>query len=173
MKEASRRMAVCGMLAALSVVLMLLGSVFGVLVYVCPILTGLATHFVRTEYGARYALTMFSATGLVALMLVPDLEMTAIYLGVAGWYPAVKPTLDKLPRGVNWGSKLLLFNGAVVLAYQVLMAVMGVDGTELGAPWEWMLLLVLGNLVFVLYDRALGRLTARRMGQLFRHFLRH
>ena len=53
MKLASRRMAACGMLAALSVTVMVLGSIFGVLVYAAPMLAGLFVLAIREEYGPR------------------------------------------------------------------------------------------------------------------------
>lgn len=173
MKEASRRMATCGMLTALSVVLMLLGSVLGVLVYACPMFAALAIQYVRGEYGPRYALAMFAATGLVALMLVPDLEMSAVYLGIVGWYPVLKPVLDKCSRVVQWLCKLLVFNLALVLVYRVLLGVMGADRLGLGMGLELLVSLVMGNVLFVLYDRMLHKLTAQRLKTLIGRFFPH
>lgn len=171
MKEASRRMAVCGMLAALSVVLMVLGCVFGVLVYACPVMAALATRYVREEYGLRYGLALYGATGLVALMLVPDVEMSAVYVGFAGWYPLLKPALDRWPFLLRWAGKLVVFNGVIVVLYRALLTLMGADRLELGTGWELIVLLVLGNLVFLVFDMMLKRMTNDRLKGFARKFI--
>ena len=168
MKDASRRMAVCGVLTALCVVLMALGSAVGVLTYVCPMTAGIAVLLVREAYGARYALTLWCAAGLLALLLVPDLEMTALFLGLLGWYPAARPALNRLPK---WGrrlAKLLVFNGAVLLIYAALLALMGVDSLGLGGWLENAALLLMGNVIFFCYDRILERLSYRLIPRLRR-----
>lgn len=160
MRQASRSMAVCGVMAALALTLMGLGSAFGVLVYACPMAAGAAALFLRREYGLRYALAFWGAVGLLALILVPDLEMSALFLGLFGWYSALKPALDRLPRAARRLGKGALFNGAVLLIYAALLRLLGLDALELGGRLENGLLLLLGNLLFFLYDRVLDRLTA-------------
>lgn len=170
MKEMSRRMAVCGMLTALTVVLMLLGSVFGVLVYACPVMAALAPQYVREEYGPRYGLALYGATGLIALMLIPDLEMSAFYLGFAGWYPLLRPVLERLPFLLRWVCKLAVFNGVMVVLYRILLAVMGADRLGLGMGWELVVALALGNVVFLTFDRMLATITPQRLKILARKF---
>lgn len=167
-KLASRRMAACGMLAALSVTVMVLGSIFGVLVYAAPVLAGVFVLVIREEYGSRYAMTMFAAVAILALLLVPDKEMAAVYAGILGWYPILQPRLERLPRPIRWAVKLALFNGAAVAVYALLLALMGMAALDLGTGWELLLLLALANVVFVLYDRMLNLLAARGLGRLRR-----
>lgn len=159
MKAASRAMAVCGLCAALIVVLMTLGSAFGILTYVCPLLSGILVLLVLENYGPKYALSLWGASGLLALMLVPDREMAAVFAAILGWYPIAKPHLDKLPRPIRPVCKGLIFNGIMVALYLALLYVLTPEVLGLGAGRENIVLLVMGNLILFLYDRALGRLT--------------
>ncbi len=157
MRRNSHIVAVCGLTAALAIVLMLLGSALGVMTYACPVLVGVLLLCVREELGVKWALTLWAAIGLLAMMLVPELEMTALFLGVFGWYPAAKPALDRLPRWPGWVVKLLALNGASAAVYGLLMAVMGMQDMP-DALWGWIYLAVGGNLIFICYDIMLDRL---------------
>ena len=170
MRTASRRVAVCGLLAALSVVLMVVSAPFGVLVYACPLLLGGVILLIRQAYGPRYALTTFGAVSLLALMLVADLEMTAIYIGFFGWYPVVKGRLDRLKKPLNWLSKLSCFNAAVAMVYLALAAVLGLERLGLGGLYLSLLLLAAGNVIFFLYDLMLKRMTGPMPQKLSRLF---
>ena len=48
---------------------------------------------VREELGLRDALTLWAAAGLLGLLLVPELEMAALFAGLFGWYSAARPAL--------------------------------------------------------------------------------
>ena len=172
MRDASRRIAVCGVAAALCVVLMVLGSALGVMTYVCPMLAGLVVGAVREELGARDALTLWAAAGLLGLLLVPELEMAALFAGLFGWYPAVRPALERLPQWRRRAVKSALFLGAVLVVYGALFFLLGLEGLALEHSWEAVLLLILICPVFFLYDRALGRL-APVLGHWLRRLIPH
>lgn len=167
MREHSRIVALCGLTAALSLVLMALGSALGIMTYACPVLVGVLLLCVREELGSRWALTLWAAIGLLALMLVPEVEMTAMFLGVFGWYPAVQPALDRLPRLLRPVVKLAALNGGAVLVYAILMRVTGLQDMP-DTAWAWVLLLAAGNLVFALYDVALTRLRVTMVPRVHR-----
>ena len=170
--DASRRMAVCGVAAALCVVLMVLGSALGVMTYVCPMLAGLVVGAVREELGLRDALTLWAAAGLLGLLLVPELEMAALFAGLFGWYSALRPALEGLPRWRRRLVKSALFLGAVLTLYGALFCLLGLEGLALEHSWEAALMLALACPVFFLYDRALGRL-APILGLWLRRLLPH
>lgn len=164
-----RRTAVCGLLAGLSVALMALGSVFGVLTYVCPMLAGIPVLLVRRAWGARPALCLWGAAGLLGLLLVPDREMAALFLGLLGWYPAAKPALDRLPRPLGLPAKAACFGAALAAIYSILLSLLGLEALSLGAAWENLLLWLVGVGTLLLYDQALSRVVPRlerRLGPL-------
>lgn len=169
MRKMSRAMALCGMTAALSLVLMLLGSVLAVFTYACPMLVGMLLVLIREELGVKWSVTLWLAISLLAFMLVPEVEMTAVFLGIFGWYPSVKPALDRLPKFVGRFGKLALLNGAAVAVYAVLMHVMGMEDMPAGIL-GWVALFAAANLVFLCYDMVLTRMR-RVMVPVLHHFL--
>ena len=146
-----------GILAALAVVIMSMGTLIPVATYVCPMFCALLLKLVMNACGRRIAWAWHGAVAILSLLMAPDKEAAAVFVFI-GYYPVVKPSLDKkkLPR--LW--KGLLFNAAILSMYWLLMHLMGMDAIaaefeELGIAMT-AVLLVLGNVTFFLLDRLLG-----------------
>ena len=130
-QQKSWAMAYCGIVAALCVALMLLG-----------------------------ALTAYAAVSLLALLFVPDKEVALIFTVLLGYYPLAKPKFERIrPALLRCVCKLLLCNGAVLAMYGMiyLLVPMGSISQELRATATAAALatLAMGNVAFLLYDRAL------------------
>ena len=156
-------MALGGVLAALAVVIMSMGTLIPVATYACPMLCALLVQVVLKTCGTRAAWAWYGAVALLSMLLAPDKVAAFVFLFL-GYYPILKPKLDR-SRG-KWLWKLLLFNGAVLLMYWLLMAVLGLsqvisDFSEMGFAMT-VLLLILGNVTFFLLDRLLGMRPKRR-----------
>ena len=65
-------MAYCGMAAALSVALMLLGAVIPVLMFIAPAVASFLIATVCMECGKTMAWTAYGAVSVLALLFVPD-----------------------------------------------------------------------------------------------------
>ena len=154
MKQQSRRMAVCGMTAALGVVLMVLGAILELGMYVCPMFVGLCLIPIGKEWGTKSHLILWAAIGLLCLMLVSNLEQNLMFIGLFGWYPALRPRLQRLPPLLRLVVKLALFN-AIVIAIEALLILVLVP-EAMGAVFT-AVLLILGNVTFLLYDFAIPR----------------
>ena len=154
MKQQSRRMAVCGMTAALGVVLMVLGAILELGMYVCPMFVGLCLIPIGKEWGIKYHLMLWAAIGLLCLMLVSNLEQNLMFIGFFGWYPALRPRLQHLPSLPRLIVKLLLFNCIVIAIEALIMLVLVPE--VMGAVFT-LILLALGNVTFLLYDFAIPR----------------
>ena len=162
-------MAYCGMAAALSVALMLLGAVVPVLMFIAPAVASLLIATVCVECGRTMALTAYGAVSLLSLLFVPDKEIALIFtvlLGfvfLLGYYPLVKPRFERirLPL-VRVLCKLLLCNGAVLAMYGLVLLLVpaGSISQELKTTALVVSLatLAMGNVAFLLYDRALHNL---------------
>lgn len=146
-----------GVLAALAVVIMSMGTLIPVATYVCPMLCAILLQVVLKTCGSRIAWAWYGAVAVLSLLLAPDKEAAAVFVFL-GYYPIVKPRLDQ--ARLSWLWKALLFNGATLLLYWLLMHLLGMaqlaaEFAEMGAAMT-AVLLVLGNITFFLLDRLLG-----------------
>ena len=154
MKKKTRAIAVCAMLAALSVVLMLLGAVLELGMYACPLFVGLCFIPVGQKYGRKYHATLYIASGILCLLFVPNVEENLMLAGLFGWYPIVRPILQRLNKWLRWILKLLIFNAAVVAIEWLVMTVLVPEVMPDVLLW---VLLLLGNITFLAYDLMIPR----------------
>ena len=154
-------MAYCGMAAALSVALMLLGAVVPVLMFIAPAVASLLIATVCVECGKTMALTAYGAVSLLSLLFVPDKEVALVFVFLLGYYPLAKPRFDRIrPAVLRCVCKLLLCNAAVLAMYGLLLVPAGSISQELKTTALAVSLatLAMGNVAFLLYDRALHNL---------------
>lgn len=163
-KTESQKIALCGVLSALSVVVLLVGNVLQIGTYAAPMLASFLLIPVLEDYGKKYALLLYAVVSLLSLFLVPDKELVLFYVLVLGYYPVLRVRLNNIRRGVlRWMAKFGCFNVAVVVMYALLIVVLAPPELvqEFAAEGTPMLLalLALGNLSFWLCDRALTAIT--------------
>ena len=150
------------MTAALAVVIMCLGGLIPAATYICPMLCTLLLSFVLHLCGTRISWAWYGAVTILCLLLGPDKEASAIFLCL-GYYPILKPKLDKLWLAVLW--KLILFNTVIGAMYWILIHLFGME--QLAAEFQelgmilFIILLILGNLTFILLDVVLKRLARK------------
>lgn len=153
-------MAYCGMAAALCVALMLLGAVIPIAMFIAPAVAGFLIATVCVECGRTMALTAYAAVSLLALLFVPDKEVALIFAFLLGYYPLAKTKFDRIrPALLRVLCKLLLCNGAVLAMYGLLFLLVPVGSVaqelRTTALAGAALTLAMGNVAFLLYDRAL------------------
>ena len=158
--QKSWAMAYCGIVAALCVALMLLGAVIPIAMFIAPAVASFLIATVCMECGITMAWTAYAAVSLLGLLFVPDKEIALIFTVLLGYYPLVKPRFDRIrPRALQLVCKLLLCNGTVLAMYGLvfLLVPAGSISQELRTTALAVSLatLVMGNVAFVLYDRAL------------------
>lgn len=158
--QKSWAMAYCGIVVALCVALMLLGAVIPIAMFIAPAVAGFLVATVCVECGMQLALTVYAAVSLLALLFVPDKEVALIFVFLLGYYPLAKPKFERIrPAVLRIVCKLLLCNGTVLAMYGLvfLLVPAGSISKELRTTALAVSLatLVMGNVAFVLYDRAL------------------
>ena len=162
-KTPASQIALGGVLAALAVVIMGLGTLIPVATYVAPVLCMVLGQTILKLCGSRMAWAWYGAVAILSMLMAPDKEAAAVY-AVLGYYPIVKPWLDS--KKAKWLWKALLFNGSILLLYWLLLKVIGME--RLMSEFSGMgivmtaVLLILGNVTFFLLDRLLGKNMIRR-----------
>ena len=159
-------MALGGVLAALVVAVMSLGTLIPIMTYVCPMACVLLLETVRVTCGQRVAWAWYGAVAILGLLLCPDKEAAALFLFL-GYYPLVKPKLDG--KKLSWLFKGVLFNGSIGLMYFLLLRILGMEALseefrEMGALML-AILLILGNVTFFLLDRVLSKFHQKWKGK--------
>ena len=151
-RSETKRIALCGMMAALSTVILLMGAVLGLGIYLAPMVAGMILLPVGRSFGWKYHGMLWLVVSVLAFLLVSEIEENLMYLCLFGCYPILYPKLCGLPKGVRTLTKLVLFNGAFLLVELLVMWVLVPQAVEL---WYLVVLLLLGNVMFLCYDRAL------------------
>lgn len=156
--KTSSKIALCGILTALSMVALIITGFMGVLTYAAPMIAGGVLIIPVREYGKGTAFTMFAAVSLLGLILIPDKEMALFYVLLFGHYPIIQPFLNginkKLPRVLL---KALVFNLGAALSVLLAKLLFGIPIFDPDKP-IWLLAagyLVIANICFALYDSAL------------------
>lgn len=154
----TKRVASGAMLTAVCIVLMLLGAVLELGMYAAPLLAGICLIPYGQKYGSKYQMIVYAAVSLLSFMLVPNIEQNLMFTGLFGWYPVLRPALQRLSKLPRILLKLLIFNVTVIAIEALVMLVLVpeiLSGALIAA------LLVLGNITFILYDYIIPVLAVR------------
>ncbi len=153
----SKRVALCGMLTALSVVIML-AAYFPYLTFTLPVFAGGVISIILFEINCKWALGAFFAAGFLSFLFC-EKEAAMLFLAFFGYYPIVKAKLECISsRITEYILKFLLFNVAIVLAYLIIIFVLGIPLEGLGDFGKYTVFILLGiaNFMFIFYDFALS-----------------
>ncbi len=160
-KNKSSKIALCAVVSALAVALMLLAKVVSVADYSITALCGLVIGVIVIECGIKWALASYAVISLLGVLLAPG-ECSILFVAFFGYYSVIKIYFDKLPKIVGWILKLALFNVVVISVFYVIDALVApvIDIDFLSPLVSIILLLALANLVFILYDTLFNRLMS-------------
>ena len=156
-------MALGGVMAALALVVMCLGGLIPLATYVCPMFCAVLLMVVLKLTGRRVAWAWYGAVSILSMLLGPDKEAAAVFVFL-GYYPILKPWLDKRKLAILW--KLVLFNAAIFAMYSLLIYVFGL--AEVAAEFEELgmvltaVTLILGNATLFMMDVLLTVLEKRK-----------
>lgn len=182
MKQSSK-IALGGIIAALSVVLMMLTAI-PAMTFVLPAIAGVLLMIMVIEVSKGWAFMVFVAVSFISIFIVPDRMAAVMYILFFGYYPVLKALIEsKLPRAAEWILKFAVFDVSIVAEYFLLTFVMGVSvfdmsfWTEKEIPLAAIIVvaIIFVNAVFFIYDLALSKLVdmylnhwRRRFKQIFK-----
>lgn len=167
-KERTKRLTVCAMLAALSVILLLLGSFVEVVDISMAVVASLLCVFAVIEYGGSAPWLVFGVTSILSLLLLPQKTPAVMYLLFFGYYPILKERLEKLPRLLSWILKEVIFNVALIV--MMVLSALLLFSSETDLTLLYVAFFVVAEIAFPIYDIALTRLISLYLFRLRKRF---
>ncbi len=168
--EKTKKLTLSAVLSAMGVVLLIIGAFIEVLDLSMAAFASFFCIFSVIEMGKGYPWMIYSITGVLAIVLMPQGLGGWFYLLFFGYYPIVKEKVEKLFKPLAWGLKLLIFNAAITV-YILILYFLFFGEYELflnefssllaGKVTNAVIISVfyaMFNFVFVIYDIALTRL---------------
>ena len=157
MKNSAYPIALCSLLAALGVAVMLAAGLIPVLTYCSPLIAMIFLIPVLDEFGKGRAWMTWAVTAALSLMLCADKEAAFFYLFL-GYYPIIKPFFDRLGKVAGRLAKLAFFALAFAVMYGLILFVLGLD-IDIEGPGFMAVIYVCLIGVMMLTDVTLGRMA--------------
>lgn len=163
----TKKLTLTAMLAALAAVLMLV-SYFPYLTYAIPAIAGGFLAVAVIELGCKWAWLGY-AVSVLPIALFAENEAKLLYICFFGYYPILKSLIERLhSRLAEYIAKFGVFCLAAVAMYFAYTGLLGLPVEDMGPLGQYALpvVLVVGSVVFFLYDLALTRVIAVYMWRL-------
>ena len=159
MSRNTGRIALCGVLAGFSVLVMLLSAIDIGMTYALPMVAGAILIVPVIEFGKGTAVMTYAAVALLSMILPANKESALMYAFLFGLYPILKSFIDRIKNNpLRLAVKFVYFNAAALAAIGLAawLFQIPVDDGSLGRYGVY-ILLALGNVAFIIYDVALSR----------------
>ncbi len=153
-KKHTKGLVLTSLIASLAVVILILGNLIGVGSYSAALLAGMCLIPVGQQYGRKFHIAAWVVTGLLAFLLVSDIEENLMFFCLYGWYPIFRKSFDRLPKMISIVVKLLVCN-VIMAALEALVMLVLIPQTEVW--WVMALFFVIGSITFLLYDLIIPR----------------
>lgn len=163
MRIKAKHIALGGMMSALAVVIMCLGSMIPIATFVCPAIAMIAGQVTLRLCGRRIGWCWYGVVAILSLLMSFDKEaaLTFVFLG---YYPMIKYRFARCKFGFVW--KIVYFNVSIAIMYFLLLHLF--DMTELANEYTELgrigiaIMLIMGNITFFLLDVTLTRFSKRK-----------
>lgn len=170
----SSKAALCGIISALSVVIMLSTYLSPFLVYTAPAFAGLLLLLILNEIGYSWAIGTYFSISIVSLFIIADKESAVFFIFFFGFYPIIGYFfMNKLKNKViSWLLKIIVFNLSCFSAIIVCIFVLGVSFEDIISEGVFFtsVFVILLNVLFVVYDVLLLRLQELYIKKLRKRF---
>ncbi len=180
--EKTKKLTLSAVLAAMGVVLLLIGAFIEILDLSMAALASFFCIFAVIELRGGYPMMIYAVTGILAVIMMPQGLGGWFYLLFFGYYPIVKEKFERLFKPLAYFLKLLVFNASITV-YLLISYFLFFGDFELlieefssitgaAAPIGTVIavIYVAINIVFVVYDLALTRLITLYLVKLRKKF---
>lgn len=166
MDRKTRQLSLGGVLCALCVSVLFIGSFIPLSIGISLLVSGFCIMLIVAETGMRFGAAAYIAVSLISFFILPDLLRTFAFATAFGVYPLIKHLIERLPgRALSYACKGITFTLLVALNLAVSIHVMGipvgVDFLFLGQFGAMAAVFALQVAVFVAYDLSLTTLYSR------------
>lgn len=152
----TKRIALSGILSALSVAIIYVSAITEIFSYTGCGIAALVILFLKVEYGMGTASSVYGVVAVILWLIVPDKSVAAVYTFIAGLYPLVKSYFDRItPAVLRVVCKLVAYNAVLAAMYFLGRALFA---PEAEAPWLVIATLVMANAVLLLADKLADKL---------------
>ena len=156
-RESAYAIALCALLAALGVAVMLAAGLIPILTYCSPLIASLFLIPILREYGKGRAWLTWAATALLSGILCADKEAAFFYIFL-GFYPILKTFFDRTGRFRGFAAKLLFFAVSLLAMYSLILFVLGLD-IEVEGKTFMLVFYIFLVAVMLIFDVVLQRMT--------------
>ena len=130
-----------GLLAALSIIILLLGSIIEALDLSSAAIAGFAVLAVRMRWGRNSAVALYAVTSVLSMVLLPNKIPALLYVFYGGLYPILKAEIERISKPwLQWVLKVLSVLVFFSIGLWVAMSLLGIDA---GFTVGWVLYAVL------------------------------
>lgn len=149
----AKKIAFCGILTALSFVLLLATGVFPFASYAVPAFCGLLLIPIIIEFGAKQALLVFASVSILSILFAPDRQAAISYIFLLGYYPIVKSYLEKMSiRAVEYLCKATVCIFAEIAVFLLSSVFIGMETVKAMPIYLYIGVGVLIFIFFFIYD---------------------
>lgn len=156
----TKKLTLSAVLAALSAVIMLV-SYFPYLTYAVPAVAGLFIMIVVIEIDCKWAFFSFVAASVLAFLFA-ETESKLMFIGFFGFYPILKCLIERINKPFfEWLIKFFVFNVCIITVYKLVSRIFLVSFDDFSTLKQYgeIILLVVANIVFAVYDIAVSRMS--------------
>ena len=151
----SKKIALCAILSAFSVLMLCIGAVIDVLSMTMVAIASMFVVVVMIEVGEPYPWLTWGVSSALSLILLPNKLPAILYFLFGGLYPIAKASFERLHYVVAWVLKLSYINTALILVVTATKYIFYLNDSSIDFTVPF---LVVGNLALVLYDIALSKI---------------
>ncbi len=158
------RISLGGIVTSICLLLMFCTGIFPMLDYAIPTFAGFLMVVMIVETGTKWAITTYVATSFLCFFVTANYQASFLFVLFMGYYPILRFYFDKMKNKlICWVLKFAIFNMAIVVFYWIMQFLfVGEDileGMEFFGKYALLVLWIMANVFFVIYDRLLGQLT--------------